>query len=535
MRTPHNRKIECQLVLPLLCFLFMVTATPASDWPTFGHDPQRTGWAIDETTLNPQNVSNLVLKWKTTLNNEPLGLTALTAPLVAEHINTSQGNKTVVYVAGSSNHLFGVDAATGNIIWSRDFETHIAIKDQTMWLCPNNVNATPTIDTRTGTIYAIAADGKLWGLDLGSGDVKFGPVQFVPPYAKDWSLNLHGSTVFTGTSQGCGGAHSGIFAMDVHDPRRPVIRDLLLEANPHGAGIWGRGGPVVGLNERIYAETGDGFFDAAAGNYGSSFLAISPVDLQVLDYFTPENYRHVSKYDLDIGAASPAWFAFGNHNLVAGGGKEGVLYLLDADALGAKDHHTPLYTVKLANDKDEFEAKGIWGAPAVWRDEAGGTWLYVPIYGPISSHAPKTFNLNGDAPHGSILAFKVVLDATTQKPTLQPEWASRDFDVPDPPVVANGVVLALSTGENPVQVSGEQAKVIYSGQRLLTNQERAANTHNAELYALDAKTGKLLFRSAEEMATWVHFSGLAVANGQIYAVDHDSNLYCFGLNDNGKQ
>ena len=31
------------------------------------------------------------------------------------------------------------------------------------------------------------------------------------------------------------------------------------------------------------------------------------------------------------------------------------------------------------------------------------------------------------------------------------------------------------------------------------------------------------------MATWVHFSGLAVANGRIYAVDHDSRVYCFGL------
>jgi outer membrane protein assembly factor BamB len=312
-----------------------------------------------------------------------------------------------------------------------------------------------------------------------------------------------------------------------------LIRDLLLETT-RGAGIWGRGGPVIGLDGRIFAETGDGPFDPAAGNYGSSFVAASLRDLQVLDYYAPENYQHVSQYDLDIGAASPVWFASGNHNLVAGGGKEGVLYLLDADALGSKDHHTPLYTVKLANDPEEFQAKGIWGAPAIWRDEAGGTWLYVPICGPVSSHAPQTFTLNGPAPHGSILAFKVALDASSNQPTLQPVWISRDFDVPDPPVLANGVLFALSTGENPLQVSGDRPKVIYSGQKLLTNQERAANTHNAELYALDAKTGKLLYRSGEAMATWVHFSGLAVAGGQVYAVDYDSNLYCFGLKEAAK-
>jgi hypothetical protein len=27
----------------------------------------------------------------------------------------------------------------------------------------------------------------------------------------------------------------------------------------------------------------------------------------------------------------------------------------------------------------------------------------------------------------------------------------------------------------------------------------------------------------------VHFSGLAAASGKIFVVDHDSNIYCFGL------
>ena len=31
------------------------------------------------------------------------------------------------------------------------------------------------------------------------------------------------------------------------------------------------------------------------------------------------------------------------------------------------------------------------------------------------------------------------------------------------------------------------------------------------------------------MTSWVDFSGLAVSDGKVYAVDHDSNVYCFGL------
>lgn len=475
--------------------------------------------------MTPQNVSKLTLKWKEHLKNEPLSLTALTAPVVADHVFTAQGEKTAVYVAGSSNHLFALDAANGNVMWSHDFETHALLKDETMWLCPNNLNDTPVIDKRTGTIYTIASDGRLRGLGLSSGEVKFGPIQFVPPFSKNWSLNLNGSTLYTAISQGCGGAQSGIYAMDVHDPRRPVIRGLIVA--DQGAGIWGRGGPVIGLNDRIYAATGDGPFDPAAGDYGSSFISASLGSLKVLDYYAPEDYTHLTHYDLDIGATSPVWFAAGDRDLVAAGGKGGVLYMLDADSLGSKDHHNALYIAKLANDAEEFQAKGIWGMPATWRDETGTSWLYVSIYGPVSTHAPKAPITNGDAPHGSILAFKVARREGAKDPTLDPAWVSRDFDVPDPPVLANGVVFALSTGENPLQTTGTE--VIYSGQKLLTDQERAANTHNAELYALDAKTGKLLYRSGQAMSTWVHFSGLAIADGQIYAVDHDSNLYCFGL------
>jgi len=29
--------------------------------------------------------------------------------------------------------------------------------------------------------------------------------------------------------------------------------------------------------------------------------------------------------------------------------------------------------------------------------------------------------------------------------------------------------------------------------------------------------------------TWVHFSGLAVCDGRVFAVDRDSNVYAFGL------
>src|SRR5438093_13694443 len=50
--------------LPAALFAWFFLANPlfAADWLTFVHDPQRTGWAVNEVTLTPQNVNGLELK-----------------------------------------------------------------------------------------------------------------------------------------------------------------------------------------------------------------------------------------------------------------------------------------------------------------------------------------------------------------------------------------------------------------------------------------------------------------------------------------
>ena len=157
----------------------------------------------------------------------------------------------------------------------------------------------------------------------------------------------------------------------------------------------------------------------------------------------------------------------------------------------------------------------------MWRDEEGDTWLYVPLYGAVSESAPEFPLDHGAGPDGSVMAFKVVADGETNKPALEPTWISANFKVPDPVVIANGVVFVLETGENPDQRGEWNTSGEVGG--------RTSNTKPAVLHALDARTGKELYNSGGAMETWVHFSGLAVAEGRIYSVDYDSNVYCFGL------
>jgi outer membrane protein assembly factor BamB len=504
---------------PAAVILAVLPAAATGDWLTFAHDPQRTGWAFEETTLAPGNVSNLGLKWKSKLKNEPYSLSALTAPVVASDVSTSRGSRTVAYVAGIGGTVFALDAETGEELWTHTFK-YVVLPGkggyQGTFLCPNGITATPVIDKTTNRLYVIAGDGSLYGLDLGSGRVRSGPVQFVAPYSKNWSLNLVDGVVYTVLAQGCGNGTSGFYAVDVKDAHHPVVRQMLL-SNSNTAGIWGRGGPVIGTNGRIYGGTADGFFDPIAGDYSDTVAAASLPDLSLVDYFLPPNWEYLRKKDFDLGSASPVYFGWRNRNLVAHGAKEGVVNLLDAGNLGGSDHQTPLYTSpRLGNDRAVCcEGLGIWGGLSTARDTSGQTWLYVPMGGPPAAAGPKFPLTNGDNPHGSVMAFQVQPGPGTPDPVLQPAWISGDFDLPDGVVIANGVLFALSTGENAVQKGGEA--------------RRLQNTHPAVLKALDAWTGKELYNSGSAISSWVHFTGLAVSGGKVFAVDHDSNVYCFGL------
>jgi len=204
-------------------------------------------------------------------------------------------------------------------------------------------------------------------------------------------------------------------------------------------------------------------------------------------------------------------FSYKGRDLIVGSGKEGSLFMLDSTSLGGSDHRTPLFrSPMIANEDVAFDAHGIWGNLASWADPSGTRWVLAPVWGPLATgiHFPGT---NGEAPHGSIVALK--LEEKDGKPVLTPAWVSRDMISPAPPVIANGVVFALSTGEYTVQLGAD----------------RVANSTHATLYALDAQTGKELYASGDIIASFTHFSGLAIAGGQVFLGTYDNTVYGFGF------
>ncbi|MGH9615264.1 MAG: PQQ-binding-like beta-propeller repeat protein [Acidobacteriaceae bacterium] len=505
----------------VLSLLTMVSAAlcQTGQWTTFGHDSQRSGFASDEHAFSPSNVSKLGLEWKTVVPNKQLFLNGLTAPLVVRGVKSSDGTENIVIVAGSSDHIFALDAETGSLQWKRDFSANQPRPEGGDWLCPFALNDTPVIDSAGGRVFVIGSDGRLHTLALSDGHQVMLPAQFAPPYAKTWSLNYSDGVLYTSISQGCNRTMSGVVALDPDVPGKPVVRFYSTVVG--GAGIWGRGGPSIGFAGFVYGATGDAPFNPDANEYGDTVLKLSPRTLQLAGYYTPTIWQYLTRRDLDMGASTPVIFRWRDRVLTAVGGKEGAIYVTDAAAMDGADHQSAAYiSPRYTNAKQTFEGSGIWGEMSVWKDDAGQTWLYVPSWGEPTEVArfPKSY---GPVKQGSIMAFKVVRGANGN-PILQPAWISSNIAVPDPAAIAGGVLFVLGTGEDTQQVVNGQI-----GQLLGDRQSRA--TGRAILHALDARTGRELWSSGDTITGWTHFSGLAIGDGKIFVTTYDGAVYAFGL------
>jgi hypothetical protein len=278
--------------------------------------------------------------------------------------------------------------------------------------------------------------------------------------------------------------------------------------------------------------------------FGETVMTLAPKELRIVDSFTPANWKYLNARDLDFGSSGPVVFPFAGRTLAATIAKEAVLYLLDANSLGGADHKTPLFqSPRLGNDEEMLGGRGVWGSIATAEDREGRRFLYVPMWGPPSKSAPAFPFSYGDAPRGSIMTLQVSSEGG--RVSVTPAWISRDMQVPDPPVVANGVVYAIQTGENTVQNPGPGGDVRTDpppapaagagrGQRPTLSPDAAAKLRatpvtNLVLYALDAQTGRQLYSSEQIIPGWVHYSEPVVAAGKVFVVTWDARVYAFGL------
>ena len=162
--------------------------------------------------------------------------------------------------------------------------------------------------------------------------------------------------------------------------------------------------------------------------------------------------------------------------------------------------------------------RGIWGSLSTWQDTDGTRWILVPVTGPLDTDL-KISMTNGPVSRGALVAFK--LEEEGGKVRLSPAWVSRDLASPLPPVVASGVVFAVS--------AGEFTRQIRTSDGIATVDERPKGSTNATLYAFDARTGKELYSSRNLVSGPASLTGVTVANGRVYFAGIDGTVYAFGM------
>ena len=527
---------------------------PATDeWVTWGYDPERSGWNRAEKTLNTRNAPRLRNVWTTQLSTptELNTLSTVTAPVIAAGVSTPQGTRNLLYVHGRDDTLFALDVASGQIVWRKTFVNPVKATKPPDWQCSNTPQATPTIDKARNLIFVISNDGNLRALNLADGAEMMTPTEFVSPFARAWSLNLIDNVVYTTSGRACAevvnpdspmyaAAMSGLIrrgsgplkdasavsAMDVKNLKNPRAT-YFFTSGARPAAPWGRGALARGPRGTVILETSNGRHDPLRGDFSETILKLAPKAVRVVDAFLPKNHAHNLKMDLS-GSASPVVFEFAGKTLVAATQKEGYLRLLDANNLGGDNHMTPLWeSTRLGNDEETGTdpGRGVWGAITTYLTPDGRRFLYLPMHGGNSKFAPPFPVNQGPTPYGSIMALEVI--QKDGKISAVPVWQSGDMIMPDPPVVANGVLYATQTGGQAMQnflKQGDRRMAIRE-----SNTMRATPVGNLRLFAFDAVTGKQLYDSKNTMTNWVHFSEPVVAMGKVFLVTHDAKVHAFGL------
>jgi hypothetical protein len=395
-----------------------------------------------------------------------------------------RGFKELAFAGSNADIVYAIDADLGTIFWQKHLEYSTREPQATASTpdCPGGMTAAPTMSVPgaaaprgagapplptgrggatpagsfiagTASVYAISSDGRLHRLNVSTGDDIVQPVQVIPANSRASNLMMVNNTIYTVTSPACNLTKNAVWAIDLTvDP--PKATSFALNNDE----VAGSSGSVIGNDGTVYVQT------------SARLLALNAGDLTLRKEFNPEN-----KFSYDgLNPMPPLIFQYKGREMIASALKDGRLSLLDGSAGTSAILETPLT---------------MSGGLSTWQDADGIRWVLAPVWG-----------RNGASPNGSITAFKV--EEQAGKTVLVPAWVSRDMISPLPPVIASGVVFALSAGKG--------------GTR-------------ATLYALDAATGKELYSSRNLIAGPASLAGMSVSNGRVYFSTLDGTMYAFGM------
>src|SRR5919199_3930540 len=353
--------------------------------PTFHGDRQRLGWNARETALTPASVASPAFGelWSSPVFDS-LDLDGVSyaphlyaSPLYVDDVLLTGGDfaghtVSVVVAATSNGHVYAVaagsaDVAPGTVVWRRQLGT-AAVVPHLDGGVPMGILSTPIVDldARPARLYVVAGDAvagwQAFALDLGSGEVAGGwpvriddralqPVNLNGParlqaasvMSQRGALNLSpdGGLLYVAFGSYVDGGAGWLVAVDTRRATLASAFSIAPSSEPvANGGIWSSGGPALDASGRVYATTGNSQPDSASspGVWGQSLLVWDP-RLHLLGTYTPFNYCALDVGDIDLSGSSPVVLpeldpsSVATPRLVAFGGKQGTVYLVDRDTL----------------------------------------------------------------------------------------------------------------------------------------------------------------------------------------------------------
>jgi hypothetical protein len=308
-------------------------------------------------------------------------------------------------------------------------------------------------------------------------------------------------------------------------PRSPPLDLLWLGAEDGGeqGGIWQSGqGPVADVDGNVYIMSGNG--SSTDQNLGDSFikLRLDGRALTVVSHWSPTpNERD----DNDLGSAGPLLVE--NGTLLIGGGKYGVVYILDRN-LSLKQRFRAVIPPAGSSCDVAPKACGgftrhIHGSPIYWKG-AEQTFLYVwgendclRAYPLVAGRVPASPNqcIDGPWPWDGTLDAPTVGDASSFSSDLAPR--------PGMP----GGILALSAGGNRGGSAMVWASRPLSGTAL-------QNVPPAVLEAFDAtNVGRRLWASEQvvddSVGKLARFTSPTIANGRVFMATFSNSVNVYGV------
>jgi outer membrane protein assembly factor BamB len=496
-RTRHSLR-SAPLVAALALLSFGV-ASAQVDVLTQHNNLSRTGVNLHEPILTPTDVNQtgFGMLFKRVLDDQ-----LYTQPLLVTGIAVDGGTHDIVYVTTVNNSVYAFDAndpeATAPI-WHVNFGTPANLHSTDFGCLDMNgqmgIVGTPVIDKARGVLYVVALSKtgndtytqRLHELDLASGaDLPESPVVIKADgfdalmQNQRPGLALANGMVYIGYASHCDKQpyHGYMMAYDA----KTLAQTAVFNTSPTTSenAIWQSGlAPAVDSEGNLYIVTGNGTWDGVK-NFSESFLKLSP-QLKLLDWFTPSNHEALDKGDADLNS-SGATLIPGTH-LVIGGGKQGVIYSLDARNLGhlgdehAVQHfqatvshlHSVVYWVSdkkgpllyMWGQRDrakvyELNGEKFTETPSEMRDTPNqghpGSMLSLSADGGKDGILWSAIHATGDSWHESRPGILHAFEANDIRHELwnSLEDASRDdcgeYSKMAPPTIANGHVYLASFG-----------------------------------------------------------------------------------------